>query len=48
MSDPINHLGSIWYYSKPLEVPYSPNQFLGWDICLVKHAKNWISDVYLQ
>ena len=23
--------GSIWYHSEPLEVPYSPNQFLGWD-----------------
>ena len=31
MSDPLNHLRSIWYHSKPLEVPYSPNQFLGWD-----------------
>ena len=31
MSDPLNHLGSIWYHSKPLQVPYSPNQFLGWD-----------------
>jgi hypothetical protein len=31
MSDPLNHLGSIWYHSKPLEVPYSPDQFLGWD-----------------
>ena len=31
MSDPPNHLGSIWYHSGPLEVPYSPNQFLGWD-----------------
>ena len=30
-SDPLNHLGSIWYHSEPLEVPYSPNQFLGWD-----------------
>jgi hypothetical protein len=21
----------IWYHSEPSEVPYSPNQFLGWD-----------------
>ena len=28
MSDPLNHLGSIWYHSKHLEVPYSPNQFI--------------------
>ena len=31
LSDPLDHLGSIWYHSEPLEVPYSPNQFLGWD-----------------
>ena len=31
MRDPLHHLGSIWYHSGPLEVPYSPNQFLGWD-----------------
>ena len=31
MSDPLNHLGSIWYHSNSLEVPYSPNQFLGWN-----------------
>ena len=28
MSDPLNHLE---YHSEPLEVPYYPNQFLGWD-----------------
>ena len=31
MSNPLNHLGSIWYHSEPQEVPYFPNQFLGWD-----------------
>ena len=31
MSDPLNHLGSIWYPLTPLDVPYSPNQFLGRD-----------------
>ena len=25
------HLGPIWYHSEPSNVPYSPNQFLGWD-----------------
>ena len=25
------HLGPIWYNSEPSDVPYSPNQFLGWD-----------------
>ena len=31
MSDPLNHLGSIWYHSEPSDVPYFPNQFLGFD-----------------
>ena len=31
MSDPSNHLGSIWYHSEPSDVSYSPNQFLGCD-----------------
>jgi hypothetical protein len=31
MSDPLDHLGSIWYHSEPSDVPYSANQFLGWD-----------------
>ena len=25
------NLGPIWYHSEPSNVPYSPNQFLGWD-----------------
>ena len=25
------HLGPIWYHSEPSDVPYSLNQFLGWD-----------------
>ena len=25
------HLGPIWYHKEPSNVPYSPNQFLGWD-----------------
>ena len=32
MSDPLNHLGSIWYHLEPLGGLYSPNQFLGWGI----------------
>ena len=28
---PVNPLGSIWYSTKPLEIPYSTNKFLGWD-----------------
>ena len=31
MSDPLNHLGSVWYHSEPSDIPYSPNQFLGLD-----------------
>ena len=31
ISDPLNHLGSIWYHSEALEVLYSPNHFLGLD-----------------
>ena len=31
MSYPRNHLGLIWYHSEPSDVPYSLNQFLGWD-----------------
>ena len=25
------HLGPIWYHSEPSDVPYCPDQFLGWD-----------------
>ena len=25
------HLRPIWYLSEPSDVPYSPNQFLGWN-----------------
>ena len=28
---PQTNLGSIWYHTEPSYVPYSPNQFLGWD-----------------
>ena len=31
MSYPLNHLGSIWYHSEFSDIPYSLNQFLGWD-----------------
>ena len=26
------YLGPIGYHSEPSDVPYSPNQFLGWDL----------------
>ena len=31
--DSFSHLGSIWYQSEPLEVPYCPNQFLAFSYC---------------
>ena len=31
MSDPFNHLGSIWCHSEPSDVSYYPNQLLGLD-----------------
>ena len=39
MSDSFNHLGSIWYQSEPLEVPYCPNQFLGLNFFAVSYSK---------
>ena len=39
LSDPLNHIGSIWYHSEPLEVPHSPNQFLGWDFFAISYSK---------
>ena len=44
MNDPLDHLGSIWYHSESSDVPYSPNQFLGWDFfCsfLRQDCSNW-------
>ena len=29
------HLEPIWYHSEPSDVPYSQNQFLGWDFFFV-------------
>ena len=39
MSDPLNHLWSIWYRSEPLEVSFFPNQFLGWDFFAFSYSK---------
>ena len=33
------HLGPIWYHSEPSDVPYSLNQFLGWDFFAVSYSK---------
>ena len=39
MSDPLNHLGSIWYQSEPSDFPYSPTKFLGWDFFATSYSK---------
>ena len=36
---PHAHLGSIWNHSERSDVPYSPNQFLGWDFFAVSYSK---------
>ena len=33
------HLGPIWDHSEPSDVPYSPNQFLGWDFFATSYCK---------
>ena len=38
MSDPLNHLGSIWYYTKPLNVTYSPTQ---WSFLQQTGSRSW-------
>ena len=35
-----SHLGHIWYHSKPSDVPYSPNQFLGWNLFSVLYCQS--------
>ena len=42
MSYLLNNLGSIWYHSEPSDVPYSLNQFLGWDFFTPSHSKTAI------
>ena len=32
------HLGPIWYHPEPSDVPYSPNQFLGWDFFVASYS----------
>ena len=33
------HLGPIWCHSEPSEVPYSPDQFLGWDFFAASYSE---------
>ena len=41
------HLGPIWYHSEPSDVPYCPNQFLGWDSFNVSYSKPALDDAEL-
>ena len=42
----VQSLGPIWYYSEPSDVPYSPNQFLGWDFFAVSYTKAAVVSPY--
>ena len=47
MSDPLNNLVLIWYYSKPSEVPYYPNHNLDRDfLCHFLHQGGSSSSMY--
>ena len=47
MSDPLNHLGPTWYHSEPSDVPYSPNQFLGWDFFSASYNKTALMNFFV-
>ena len=34
-----SHLGPIVYHAEPSDIPYSPNQFLGWDFFAASYSK---------
>ena len=36
---PFDNLESIWYHSEPSDVPYSLNQFLGWNFFDTSYSK---------
>ena len=42
------HLGPIWYHSEPSDVPFFPNQFLGWDFFAVSYSKPALVDFTKQ
>ena len=42
------HLGPIWYHIEPSDVPYSPNQFLGWDFFCCFHFFHNLNLVHIQ
>ena len=33
------HLQPIWHHSEPSNVPYFPNQFIGWDFFAISYSK---------
>ena len=33
-----SHLEPIWYNSEPLDIPYSPNQYFGWDFFAASYS----------
>ena len=39
MSDPLNHLGSIWYHSEPLDVPFFQTSFLVGTVFAASYSK---------
>ena len=36
------YLGTIWYHSEPSGIPYSLNQFLGWDFFAASYRKTFL------
>ena len=48
MSDPLNHLGSIWYHSEPSDVPYSKNLLrpISWfGLFLQQNDSKWTNEI---
>ena len=45
---PLENLGSIWYHSEHSDVPYSLNQFLGWDIFAVSYSKTALNYILIN
>ena len=45
-NDPLYQLGSIWYHSEALEVPYYPKQYLGRDFFATSYSKAALMPVF--
>ena len=48
MNDPLNHLGSILYHSKSLEVPYFSKQYLDRDFFATSYSKAALVFVFVE